>query len=94
MGRKCRVFDLGKVGKNLVPSVGKIVHYVSYGTPGGEFLSECMGALVTDVSNSGTNRQEIGLAVFYPNGLSFKERVPYNDGVSKGGAWHWPLRVE
>lgn len=30
-----------------VPSVGRIVHYVSYGTPGGEYTSECRAAIIT-----------------------------------------------
>lgn len=31
------------------PTVGRVVHYVSYGTPGGEFPSVCRAALVTEV---------------------------------------------
>jgi hypothetical protein len=31
------------------PSVGRIVHYVSYGTPGGEYASKCRAAVVTEV---------------------------------------------
>jgi hypothetical protein len=31
------------------PSVGRVVHYVSYGTPGGKYASECRAALVTEV---------------------------------------------
>jgi hypothetical protein len=31
------------------PSVGRIVHYVSYGTPGGEYRSECRAATITSV---------------------------------------------
>ncbi|MFF2383780.1 hypothetical protein [Streptomyces sp. NPDC058108] len=31
------------------PSVGRIVHYVSYGTPGGEYSSQCRAAIVTGV---------------------------------------------
>lgn len=29
--------------------IGRIVHYVSYGTPGGEYTSECRAAVVTEV---------------------------------------------
>ena len=31
------------------PAVGRIVHYVSYGTPGGEYTSQCRAAIITDV---------------------------------------------
>lgn len=30
------------------PTVGRIVHYVSYGTPGGEYQSQCRAAVVTE----------------------------------------------
>lgn len=33
----------------MKPSVGRIVHYVSYGTPGGEYESKCRSATVTEV---------------------------------------------
>lgn len=33
----------------MTPSVGKIVHYVSYGTPGGEYQSQCRAAVITEV---------------------------------------------
>lgn len=31
------------------PTIGQIVHYVSYGTPGGEYTSRCRAAMVTEV---------------------------------------------
>lgn len=36
------------------PSVGRVVHYVSYGTPGGEYTSECRAAIVTAVDDGVT----------------------------------------
>lgn len=33
----------------MKPSVGRIVHYVSYGTPGGEYHSACRAAVITEV---------------------------------------------
>jgi hypothetical protein len=33
----------------MKPSVGRIVHYVSYGTPGGEYTSQCRAAIVAGV---------------------------------------------
>lgn len=31
------------------PTVGRMVHYVSFGTPGGEYGSKCRAAVVTEV---------------------------------------------
>lgn len=33
----------------MKPSVGQIVHYVSYGTPGGEYASRCRAATIAEV---------------------------------------------
>ncbi len=31
------------------PTVGRIVHYTSFGTPGGEYTKQCRAAIVTEV---------------------------------------------
>lgn len=31
------------------PAVGRVVHYVSHGTPGGEYRRECRAAVITEV---------------------------------------------
>lgn len=31
------------------PSVGRAAHYVSFGTPGGEYTSQCRAATITEV---------------------------------------------
>jgi hypothetical protein len=76
------------------PSVGRVVHYVSYGTPGGEFESTCRAATITEV---GEQPGTVGLCVQNPTGLFFH---PLADGGSRhneeskaGGTWHWPERV-
>lgn len=33
----------------MIPTVGRIVHYQSYGTPGGEYLPEPRAAVITEV---------------------------------------------
>ena len=33
----------------MKPTVGRIVHYVSYGTPGGEYHSKCRAAVIVEV---------------------------------------------
>lgn len=80
------------------PSVGRIVHYVSYGTPGGEYKSECRAAVVTAVPAAmwEGNRQPVDLCVLNPEGLFFNRNVPHEEGdgvYPRGGSWHWPERV-
>lgn len=79
----------------MQPSVGRIVHYVSYGTPGGEYTSQCRAAVITEVTDCDAHMDCVGLCVLNPTGQFFKQHVPYN-GTSQqhGGTWHWPERVE
>jgi hypothetical protein len=44
----------------MKPSISRDVHYVSYGTPGGEFPSVCRAAKVTEVNPD--NPTHVGLA--------------------------------
>jgi hypothetical protein len=82
------------------PSVGRTVHYRSYGTPGGEFVPQCRAAIVTDVPDSAQPRL-VSLAVLNPTGVYFDQLIPYDDGggtenetgVPSGGSWHWPERT-
>lgn len=72
-----------------IPSVGRIVHYVAYGTPGGEYpAGVCRAAIVTEV----TRKARIGLAVLNPTGMFFNENVDY-DPDKTSGTWHWPERA-
>jgi hypothetical protein len=88
------------------PSVGRVVHYVAYGTPGGEFPSGvCRAATVTEVDpvnipsgevDGDTLRAElegkyIGICVMNPTGLFFNRHIPYDES-KKPGTWHWPGR--
>lgn len=36
----------------MTPTIGRVVHYVSYGTPGGEYASECRAAIITGLHHS------------------------------------------
>ncbi len=78
------------------PAVGDIVHYVSYGTPGGEYPSVCRAAVVTAVDTlmDGTDAdgQHIGhvsLCVLNPEGQYFSQSVRQSEDPRKGGTWHW-----
>lgn len=71
----------------MTPSVGRIVHYVSYGTPGGEYTSQCRAAVVTEVElldSKILGGARIGLCVINPTGLFFHSLADggcrYNEG--------------
>ena len=68
------------------PSVGRIVHYVSHGTPGGEYTSECRAAIVTEANSV----RGVGLAVLNPTGMFFNRTVTYHDGAETPGAADCP----
>ena len=53
----------------MKPSVGRIVHYVSFGTPGGEYTKECRAAIVTEVEPDDV--ELVGLCAINPTGLFF-----------------------
>lgn len=92
------------------PSVGRIVHYVSHGTPGGEYGRECRAAIVTEVSpeSKGDGQEIVGLCVLNPTGQFFNQGCVHDEGTLTplsingapptlpypGGTWHWPERVE
>lgn len=91
-------------GEQVKPSIGRIVHYVSYGTPGGEYGKECRAAVVTEVDPvlQTDGSHSVGLCVLNPTGQFFNRHVPYDEWDSggrcigaepKGGSWHWPERV-
>lgn len=84
----------------MQPSIGRIVHYVSYGTPGGEFTSQCRAAVITEVDvlpdgelPAGTPYEGVGLCVVNPTGLFFHRHVGHDDLGHLAGTWHWPERV-
>lgn len=72
------------------PSVGRAVHYVSYGTPGGEYDSVCRAATVTEVHEGG---EKLNLCVMNPTGLFFNT-ADHDEDSKAGGTWYWPERVE
>lgn len=78
------------------PSVGRIVHYVSYGTPGGEYTSQCRAAIVTAVEDPAGEAGGgiVSLAVLNPEGFFFNRGVSHVDAEHHvGGTWHWPERT-
>jgi len=76
---------------SMIPTVGRVVHYVSHGTPVREdgtraYPAVCRAAIVTSV---GVAHQEpgqvyltedgydVGMCVVNPTGMFFNEHVPY-----------------
>lgn len=77
-----------KIVQKQRPSVGRIVHYIAYGTPGGEFpAGEKRAAIVTQVHETHNPESDIGLCVLNPNGFYFNERVVFGTAP---GQWCWP----
>ncbi len=66
----------------MTPSIGRMVHYVSYGTPGGEYTSECRAAIVTEVDEAAGT---VGLCVLNPTGQFFNRAVKYDEGAETPG---------
>lgn len=64
------------------PSVGRVVHYVSYGTPGGEYPKACRAAVVTalEPGQPGIDKDRVSLCVLNPEGMFFNQHVKYDDG--------------
>lgn len=76
----------------MKPTVGRIVHYVAYGTPpdpdgAQRFASQCRAAVVAEV----ISETELALAVLNPTGLFFNTSDADED-TKAGGTWHWPPR--
>ncbi|HYE94278.1 MAG TPA: hypothetical protein VEA38_24815 [Terriglobales bacterium] len=66
------------------PSVGRIVHYQAYGTPGGEFPSIPRAAVIAEVHDA----DEVTVCVINPSGIFFN-RVKHS-AEPKPGHWNWP----
>ena len=77
------------------PSVARMVHYQSFGTPGGEYPSVPRAAVITEV-NAGVDDDPsswiVGLCVLNPTGQFFNRNVVFSESPSPG-RWNWPPRV-
>ena len=59
------------------PSIGRVVHYTSYGTPGGEYASKCRAAIVTAVNDGTATLVDMDPA----NGELSREKVSTGPGT-------------
>ncbi|MHD0300118.1 hypothetical protein RCF19_29865 [Rhodococcus qingshengii] len=73
----------------MQPSVGRVVHYQSYGTPKGEYLPEPRAAIITQVH---PDDDTVGLCILNPTGQFFNTSVCYADEPTPG-CWNWPPRA-
>lgn len=78
----------------MLPSIGRIVHYCSYGTPNGEYLSAPRAAIVTAVHTPvpGDGEETISLCILNPTGMFFTSGLKYSE-TPKPGCWSWPPKV-
>lgn len=74
-----------------IPTVGRQVHYVSHGSPNGQYVKTCRAATVTEVDAE--HQDVVGLAVLNPTGAFFNRTVCQDEANRAGGTWHWPDRV-
>lgn len=70
------------------PSVGRIVHYVSHGTPIREdgtqaYSMQCRAAVITEAvkPEDALYASRVSLAVLNPEGMFFNRDVLYHEGV-------------
>lgn len=72
-------------------TVGRVVHYQSYGTPGGEYLPEPRAAIITALPPT-PDHSGFSLAILNPTGMFFNTGVPFAEKPTPG-SWNWPPRV-
>lgn len=70
------------------PTVGRIVHYQAYGTPGGEFKSQPRAAIIAEVHSD----DEVTVVVLNPSGIFFNRVKHAPNDAPTPGHWNWPPR--
>lgn len=72
----------------MKPTIGRIVWYMKFGTPGGEHKPEPSPAIITRVHEN----DECDLFVMNPNGCYFN-KTKFSEEL-KGGHWSWVPMVD
>lgn len=65
------------------PTIGRIVHYQSHGSPNGQHKSE---------RNLLVETADVDLCVLNPTGMFFNQNVRYDESGAPG-TWRWPPRA-
>jgi len=83
-----------KASAKQLPTVGRSVHYHSYGTPGGEYVPMPRAVIVTETYNEmeDSTGMMVGLCILNPTGQFFNRNVIYSE-IPKPGHWSWPPRT-
>lgn len=68
----------------IIPTVGRVVYYKSYGTPNGEYKQEDRAAIITAVKDA--DNDIIDICVLNPTGFFFNQNVKRGE---QGGEWNW-----
>ncbi len=71
-----------------VPKIGETVHYVAYGTPGGEYQAGAHRAAIITAVTGGSST--VALCILNPTGMFFNVGVYYDPEAREPGSWHWP----
>jgi len=71
------------------PYIGMTVHYTSFGTPNGEYPSQCRAAVVTEVMGKvpADANVHVSLCVLNPSGQFYDRDLRYSQ-EHVGGTWH------
>ena len=81
-----------KYTRHFTPAVGRRVHYMSHGTPGGEYPSTCRAAIITAIHPAEETDNGVALmdlCILNPEGMFFNLGVR-QDEAHTGGTWHIP----
>ena len=77
------------------PTVGRIVHYIAFGTPGREYPAGVhRAAVITQVEDFIDPGCRVGLCILNPTGMFFNQSVRFDESGTTPGTWHWPERQE
>jgi len=73
-----------------LPGVGRVVHYVSMGSPVREdgtqmYESACQAAIITETAWG----EAASLVVFNPTGIHFPRVIDHDEITREAGTWHW-----
>ena len=78
------------MSNTIKPTVGRLIYYRSYGTPGGEYPSVDRAAIITEVLKSSDPvrnfEERVNLCVLNPEGMFFNRDVIKGD---QPGQWDW-----
>lgn len=76
-----------------IPSVGRIVHYQSHGSPNGQHKSEPRAAIITATyPDDPQSAPRVDLCVLNPTGMYFDRGTGFSE-TPQAGFWTWPPHV-